>query len=101
MVLFYFFTRLVQYMHYIYYRKRNNTTIFFTEVFTMLDFNNNIFRTENVTLASGRKITWVLDCETGERIFFVDNQADLDTCISDLMRQRLNLNFTCRSSGGR
>ena len=67
----------------------------------MLDFNNNIFRTENVTLASGRKITWVLDCETGERIFFVDNQSDLDTCISDLMRQRLNLNFTCRSSGGR
>ena len=101
MVLFYFFTRLVQYMHYIYYRKTNNTTIFFTEVFTMLDFNNNIFRTENVTLASGRKITWVLDCETGERIFFVDNQSDLDQCISDLMRQRLNLNFTCRSSGGR
>ena len=88
-------------MHYIYSRKTNNTTIFFSEVFTMLDFNNNIFRTENVKMASGRLITWVLDCETGERIFFVDNQSDLDTCISDLMRQRLNLNFTCRSSGGR
>ena len=57
----------------------------------MLDFNNNIFRTENVTLASGRKITWVLDCETGERIFFVDNQSDLDQCISDCMHTRLGI----------
>ena len=32
----------------VYSRKTNNTTIFFSEVFTMLDFNNNIFRTENV-----------------------------------------------------
>lgn len=91
MVLFYFFTRLVQYMHYIYSRKTNNTTIFFSEVFTMLDFNNNIFRTENVKMASGRLITWVLDCETEERIFFVDNQSDLDQCISDLMHARLGV----------
>ena len=57
----------------------------------MLDVNNNIFRTENVEMASGRLITWVLDCETNERIFFVDNQKDLDTCISDLMHARLGV----------
>jgi hypothetical protein len=57
----------------------------------MLDFNNNIFRTENVKMASGRLITWVIDCENNERIFFVDNQKDLDTCISDLMHARLGV----------
>jgi len=91
MVLFYFFTRLVQYMHYIYYRKTNNTTIFFTEVFTMLDFNNGIFSTENETLKSGRVICWVIEVSTGERMFFVDNQSDLDQCISDCMHTRLGI----------
>ena len=57
----------------------------------MLDFNNNIFRTENVRMASGRVVCWVIDCENNERIFFVDNQSDLDQCISDLMHQRLGV----------
>ena len=67
----------------------------------MLDFDNGIFSTENETLKSGRVICWVIEVSTGERMFFVDNQSDLDQCISDCMHQRLNLNFTCRSSGGR
>ena len=54
-----------------------------------MNFNNNIFRTENVKMASGRVITHIVKVETGKRICFVDNQADLDWTISELMKQRL------------
>ena len=55
----------------------------------IMNFNNNIFRTENVKMASGRVITHIVKVETGKRICFVDNQADLDWTISELMKQRL------------
>ena len=55
----------------------------------MLNFDNGIFKTENETLKSGRVITHIDNVRTGERICFVDNQADLDWSIDKLMRQRL------------
>jgi len=58
----------------------------------MLDFNNNIFRTENVKLASGRWITHIVRVETGDRICFVETQDELDWTIDNLMRRRYGLN---------
>ena len=57
----------------------------------MLNFDNGIFKTENETLKSGRVITHIDNVRTGERICFVDNQADLDWSIDKLMRQRLGV----------
>ncbi len=55
----------------------------------MLNFDNGIFKTENETLKSGRVITHIDNVKTGERVCFVDTQADLDWSIDKLMRQRL------------
>ena len=57
----------------------------------MLNFDNGIFKTENETLKSGRVITHIDNVRTGERICFVDNQADLDWSIDKLRRQRLGV----------
>lgn len=55
----------------------------------MLNFDNGIFKTENETLKSGRVITHIDNVKTGERVCYVDTQADLDWSIDKLMRQRL------------
>ena len=55
----------------------------------MLNFDNGIFRTVNETLKSGRVITHIDNVKTGERVCYVDTQADLDWSIDKLMRQRL------------
>ena len=54
----------------------------------MLSFDNGIFRTVNETLKSGRVITHIDKVETGERICYVDNQADLDWSIDKLLTRR-------------
>ena len=54
----------------------------------MLSFNNGIFCTVNETLKSGRVITHIDRCDTGERICYVDNQKDLDWSIDKLMRRQ-------------
>ena len=54
----------------------------------MLNFDNGIFKTENETLKGGRVITHIDNVKTGERICYVDNQADLDWSIDKLMRRR-------------
>ena len=59
--------------------------------FIMLSFDNGICKTENETLNSGRVITHIDNVRTGERICFVDNQADLAWSIDKLMRQRLGV----------
>ena len=58
----------------------------------MLNFDNGIFRTVNETLKSGRVITHIDNVKTGERVCYVDTQADLDWSIDKLMRQRYGLN---------
>ena len=58
----------------------------------MLSFNNNIFKTVNETLKSGRVITHIDNVQTGERICDVDTQEDLDWTIDNLMRRRYGLN---------
>tara|TARA_B100000959_G_scaffold88465_1_gene93816 strand:- start:2524 stop:2718 length:195 start_codon:yes stop_codon:yes gene_type:complete len=55
----------------------------------MLNFDNGIFKTENETLKSGRVITHIDNVKTGERVCFVDTQADLDWSINKLMERRL------------
>ncbi len=54
----------------------------------MLNFDNGIFKTENETLKSGRVITHIDNVKTGERVCFVDTQADLDWSINKLMLRR-------------
>ena len=54
----------------------------------MLNFDNGIFKTENETLQSGRVITHIDNVKTGERVCFVDTQADLDWSINKLMLRR-------------
>ena len=54
-----------------------------------MDFNNNIFKTEEVRLASGRIVWFIVKVETGERICNVTSQEDLDWTINELMQQRL------------
>ena len=85
MVLFYFFTRLVQYMHYIYTRKTNNNNKIFGE-FKMIEFSNGIFHTVADETKEG--VCWIIETATGKMITFVRTQADLDWSINKLMLRR-------------
>ena len=80
---------MAQIMHYIYSRMTNNNNNNEFRGNEMLDFNNGIFKTENETLKSGRVITHIDNVKTGERVCYVDTQADLDWSINKLMERRL------------
>ena len=55
-----------------------------------MDFNNNIFKTEEVRLASGRIVWFIVKVETGERICHVTNEEDLNWTINELMLQHFS-----------
>ena len=54
-----------------------------------MDFDNGIFRTvPHETLAG---VVWLDRVADGERITFCRTQSDVDSCVAELMRQRLSL----------
>ena len=55
----------------------------------IMDFDNGIFRTVPHDTLDG--VVWLVRVADGERITFCRTQSDVDSCVAELMRQRLSL----------
>ena len=55
----------------------------------MCNFDNGIFRT--VADETRKGIVWLVRVADGERITFCRTQSDVDSCVAELMKQRLGL----------
>ena len=56
---------------------------------TIMDFDNGIFRTVPHDTIDG--VVWLVRVADGERITFCRTQSDVDSCVAELMKQRLGL----------
>jgi len=55
----------------------------------MCNFDNGIFRTIPHDTIAG--VVWLVRVADGERITFCRTQSDVDSCVAELMKQRLGL----------
>ena len=67
---------------------RHNAALSGTGNFTY-DFDNGIFCTVPDDTMEG--VVWIVRKADGERITFCRTQSDVDSCVAELMRQRLSL----------